>query len=409
MPRFSRVAAVMLLTVTIATLLRWRDAGTVPLYAARTGLACQSCHFDPNGGGPRNEFGFAYARNRHALTPEPEGSPWHDLDLTNRIGEKMPIYLGLDQRFMLFADNTNEVKGADRLGFFNMENALFVTFQPHPRLTLIYDRDGFESNAVTREAFGMIGLPGGGYLKAGRFRNPFGLRMDDHTVATRNSFLDFSGGPPLMPRRFLPYDPREPDEGLEYGMERGRYFGRVAFTNGGANVLSSTSQYAEAKTVKLGASSPTVQGAISLYDAYHKTPVDGMQRETRWGLYAMGHRGPFAVLGEVAAGTDEAEPTVPGYASGPKTNRLALFAEGDYAPVNWLNVRFRFDRLVLDRSSDLTVRDANTHTRYALEAEYVPVPFAELRATVRRIDHLRDELPGLADETQGYLQFHFSY
>ena len=41
----------------------------VPLYAARQGLQCRNCHFDPNGGGPRNEFGFAFARNRHMITP----------------------------------------------------------------------------------------------------------------------------------------------------------------------------------------------------------------------------------------------------------------------------------------------------------------------------------------------------
>ena len=93
-------------------------------------------------------------------------------------------------------------------------------------------------------------------------------------------------------------------------------------------------------------------------------------------------------------------------ASGPKTNRLAYFAEVDYAPIRWFNGRVRYDYLVYGRSSDARVRDDNTHQRYALEADYVPVPFAELRGTVRRIDHKEDSLP---DETQAYLQFHFSY
>jgi hypothetical protein len=45
------------------------------------------------------------------------------------------------------------------------------------------------------------------------------------------------------------------------------------------------------------------------------------------------------------------------------------------------------------------------YTRYAFETEWVPVPFAELRATVRQIE----QQDGPYEETQGYLQFHFSY
>ena len=67
-----------------------------------------------------------------------------------------------------------------------------MAFQPHPRLTLVYTQDGFETGArVTREAWAMIGLTPDYYLRAGVFRSPFGLRMDDHTVATRNGFTDF--------------------------------------------------------------------------------------------------------------------------------------------------------------------------------------------------------------------------
>ena len=58
----------------------------------------------------------------------------------------------------------------------------------------------------------------------------------------------------------------------------------------------------------------------------------------------MSHQGPVAVLGEIVAGTDEADAVIPGHASGAKTNRLAFFAEADYAPlrsrlINFLEVR----------------------------------------------------------------------
>src|SRR5262245_21579372 len=177
---FARALSVLAIAVAVIAVVRTRGE-SVPLYAARTGNQCQTCHFDPNGGGPRNEFGFAFERARHSLEPEPEGSPWKDLDLTNRIGEKMPVYIGLNQRFMMLTNNAGDPEGIDRLGFMNMENGIHIAFQPHPRLTLAYTQDiiGFSSTNQERikDAYGMAtGLPLGGYIRAGRFRTPFGLR-----------------------------------------------------------------------------------------------------------------------------------------------------------------------------------------------------------------------------------------
>lgn len=408
MRRVVRAVPFLLVLASTVTLLWPRGAGTVPLYAARNGLNCQTCHFDPNGGGPRNDFGFAFARNRHEIVPEPEGSPWQDLELTNRIGDTMPVYLGVNQRFMALANNTETVDGIDRLGFFNMENAIHVAFQPHRQLTLVYTTDAFDgggqARAESKDAWGMIsGLPLDGFVRAGRFRTPFGLRFDDHTVATRNGFLDFG-----TMSRFLPYDPRDPDDGVEVGAGWGPMTGRIAFTNGGANVLFG--DRAETKTVKLVYNVPAYQGGISFYDALdNRAPFGQLRRSTRWGYYGMTHWGPLAGLVEVGAGTDEGRPVAPAVISGPKTNLLAWMAEVDYAPARWFNTRLRYDRLVTDRSTDDAVRDARTHSRYALEAEYVPVPFAELRATLRRIDHEDEDAYGFDDETQAYLQFHFSY
>ena len=56
-------------------------ASALPLYATRQGQACATCHFDPQGGGPRNDFGFQFEKNRHALTPET--GKWADLVLAN--------------------------------------------------------------------------------------------------------------------------------------------------------------------------------------------------------------------------------------------------------------------------------------------------------------------------------------
>lgn len=394
-----RAIPVLLLCLSLAFLLTPRSGQTVPLYAARTGLQCQSCHFDPNGGGPRNEFGFAYARNRHLLAPEDSTSKWKDLSIANRVGESMPLYFGVNQRFMLLDNRHSDVDRIERLGFFNMENAIHLAFQPHDQLTLVYTLDGFATGPTnfvrSKEAFGMIGgLPANGYLKAGRLRVPFGLRMDDHTVATRTGFGDFGTG-----GEFLPYDPRDPDMGIEIGADHAGWFGRAAFTNGASSLFSS-SGYAEAKTVKLGYNMAHYQGGVSLYDDFQKSGTTPLLRFTRWGYYGMTHHGPVALLGEIAAGTDEDKTTTI------KVNRLAAFAQLDWAILRQYNQRVRYDRVELDRSIDPVIREANTFQRYSIEGEWVPVPFAELRWSYRYLDAKN---PLIADERQGYLQFHFSY
>ena len=394
MRSWSRAVPPALLIASLATLLCARGARTLPLYAARTGRMCGRCHFDPNGGGPRTELGFKFARQRHSMDPEDSTSKWRDLAVVNRLGPNLPIFIGVNQRFVFLSEGTGKPPSLDRAGFFNMENALHLTIQPHPQLTLVYTRDGFDESSVTADAFGMIsGGPWESYLKAGRFRTPFGLRMDDHTVATRNSFLDFYSG-----RSFLPYDPRLPDMGVEMGFEKNRMFGRAAFTNG-QSFLFGPDPRAQAETGKLGFHTLPFEGAVSIYDDFRGGGASTVQRATRWGYYQLSRLGPFELLGEIAAGTDEMN-------TGAKTNLLAGFGELDLAPRRWANVRARYDHLELDRATDAATRDLNTFDRYSVEAELVPVPFAELRGALRRIVP-RD--PSLAEETQGMLQFHFSY
>src|SRR5580765_3738456 len=171
-----RAAYALCLVGSLASLALFARRGdSVPLYAARMGLACANCHFDPNGGGPRNAFGFAFAKNRHSTDAETSGV-FKDLDLTNKVSEQLPLYFGVNQRLMMLADDASDAQGLDRFGFYNMESAIHLVFQPHPRLTLVYTNDGLDDGPrVTREAWGMVGI-GNCYLRAGEFRVPFGLR-----------------------------------------------------------------------------------------------------------------------------------------------------------------------------------------------------------------------------------------
>ncbi len=398
------VPVLALLALFLASVFPPRARG-LPLYAARTGFQCQTCHFDPNGGGPRNDFGFAFAKNRHSLTPDTSGA-WKDLNLTNRIGDNMPVYLGVNQRFVLLANTKTKSDSLERAAFYNMENALYVTFQPHSRLTLLYDRDAFDGSVLAQDAFGLIsGFPWDAYIKAGRFRTPFGLRADDHTLATRNGFLDFES-PPTGQVRFLPYDPRFPDMGVEVGAAKGPWFGRAAYTNGAADVFGSQ-PFAQSVTAKLGFNHPYYQGGVSFYDDYEKNGVGPFRRATRWGYYTLTHWRQIALIGEIAAGTDRDRIGESG-----KNNLLAGYIEADWMLSHVWNFRLRYDRLQTNRSSFTLVRDANTWDRYAVEGEILPVPFAEVRWVARVIvPKAEADLNGVPvkNEKQAYVQMHFSY
>lgn len=403
-----RAVPVLLALASLSVLLIPRRADTVPLYAARTGNLCVTCHFDPNGGGPRNDFGFMYARQRHSLAPEDSGSTWGSLDLTNRIGERMPVYISVNQRFMALTNSTFQSDSLDRFGFYNMESSFHVAFQPHERLTLVYSRDGFQSGSSTKDVWGMIGgFRYGAYLRAGRFRNTFGLRTDDHTVATRNGFLDFQ---PVQ-ESYLPFDPRIPDEGIEVGATPGKFYGRMSLTNGGVPYGASAfgSQFAQAFGAKLGVNMPSYQNGFSFYDDFRDDQRASFapRRATRWAYYGMTHWQNFTVLGEIGAGTD--------YLGGTEhRNKLAGFLEANFTPVRWANVRARFDYLDLDRSDAFTDGGAvSLNRRYAIEGEFLPVPFAEIRWTFRYIDPSEslalDGVTEIPNERQAYVQFHFSY
>lgn len=316
MRSWCRAVPVLLVVLSLASLLVARRAQTLPQYAARTGLLCASCHFDPNGGGPRNEFGFNFAKNRHSLEPEAGEKPWGELSLVNRVSDNLPLYFSVNQRFMLLANQYQDQDSIARLGFYNMQNAIHLAFVPHSRLTLVYTLDAFSTGPfaggyVPKEAFGMFtGLPLGGYVKVGRFRSPFGLRMDDHTVATRRGFTDFASN-----ESFLPYDPRTSDMGIELGGEHGIHYGRMAWTTGSSEVLGG--QTSGAWSYKGGVNfSPWYQSGFSFYDDYRKENFSGQKRATRWGYFGLFHWRQLALIGEIAAGTDESEPVVVGNASG---------------------------------------------------------------------------------------------
>jgi len=326
-----------------------------------------------------------------------------DLNLRNRVGDDFPLYFGVNQRFMLLASQ-QDVAATDpitRTGFWNMQSSFFATFQP-TRSSRSSTPRGVEAstNRATplRCSVGLRRVPEGRSVRV-----PFGLRMDDHTVATRNSFLDYIANG----YRFLPYDPRRwiavwrsgaraeacsDAPPSRTGPPPTRRRRRPAPSGRGCQARLRHDRHQAAVVLRRlesdGTGEQRAPFALGLLRAREPRPA-GVPRRDRGG------HGPGVVGGRSAADQPDGG-----------------FAELDWSPQRAYNLRFRYDRLELDRSSDDPTRALNSWNRYALEGEWVPVPFAELRWVLRLIDPVAGYDPGGAEienEKQAYLQLHLSY
>ncbi|MEP7028566.1 MAG: hypothetical protein ABI960_08215 [Candidatus Eisenbacteria bacterium] len=380
LPRHSHSIAVLACAATIATLAIVPRAQALPLYAARQGLPCATCHFDPQGGGPRNEFGFLYEKNRHALTPDV--GRWADLVLSNKLGDALYFGTNLRQQYT-FVHDLGAPSASDVSTLFPMQGALYVTFAPHPNLTLTYNRDLRE----TRDAWGMIhGLPGGLYFKAGQFRVPFGLRIDDHTGALRAGFREATAGS-FGTSGFLPYDPRDVEGGIEVGFTPAPgYLATAALTNGGPVFANQ----AQAVTGKLAYVSTRFLAGASGFHNY----VSTSRRDDRRGsLYAgLNLTERVQLLGEAGLGRSDD-------GAGGRADQRAIYGEADVRVARGWLVRAKYDFVDLDHRVA-----GRAQERYTLETDWTPVPFADLKLSLRRI--VPEDAP---DQNQVLLQWHFYY
>ena len=335
-------------------------AQALPLYASRVGATCVTCHYDPNGGGIRNEFGFQYEKNRHALEEEER---WAKFTVDPKITPWLQV--GFDTRVLYVASHTSSSGGTylDTSTFFPMQGQVNFAVTPLDNLTLIashglvVQNPGFPSGYLARELYALFrGIPADLYAKVGRFRLPFGLRQDDHTSFIRST-------------RFLPYDSQQDDAGIEVGSVGKNWFAEGSFTNGGAPF----GQKAGTFSAKVGRASEAFQvGASGYHRAASGTTV---ATADRWGLYAGATRGPVTLLGEYAGGTNDGDYTFSTFDS------HAAFAAIDYRVSRGLDFLGKFDYF------DQTGYFASSDRRYTLECDLNPMPFTEIQVSYRHYDY----------------------
>jgi len=334
-------------------------ARALPLYASREGTKCASCHFDPNGGGMRNEFGFSYDKNRHSMEEE---TKFGSLDVDPQLNQW--IRFGADVRLMYLGVDVDNSSELDSYSFFPMQGNLRVALTPQEHLTVVAshglyldERPSPELDYTGRELYALVhGLPHDLFLQVGRFRVPFGLRQDDHTSFVRSP-------------EFLPYDSQKEDAGIAFGSVGKNGWFEFSYTNGGA---PSTTGQAETIAGKVAWAFPLVQGGISGYSDM------GVFDQDRWSVYLTKTFRSLTLLGEYAGGTDEF--------AFRRINSMAAFAEADYRVSRGLNLRAKFDYLDSDR--EIT----NLSRRYLVDLDIEPMPFTQVKLSYRHY-HPGTQLP----------------
>ena len=202
--------------------------------------------------------------------------------------------------------------------------------------------------AGTREVFALMdALPLNGYVKAGKFMLPYGLRLqDDYEFIRQQTGFTY----------------KTPDQGVEVGFEPGPWSFFAAVSNGTAGAaennngkeLTSSLVYVHHR-FRLGASASRNQGT-------------GLARTDVYGGFGGVALGPLTLLGELdhIADRDQADTTV---------GKLAGFVEGDLLARRGVNLKVTYGYF----DQNLGVPN-DGHVRMRFGVELFPVAFLRAAA-----------------------------
>lgn len=174
------------LTLCVPTLV-----AALPEFAAEVEQECSFCHFDPAGGGPRNEVGEIFEENGFVF-PE-------DFDIDAVMEEVQEIVKRLNtslelQTLYLKTAHVDDSEGTtagctschssvDR--FLLMQAKVTFNAQASERLRLTVAHSVLD----TPDAFATIdAIPEALYFKVGKFKVPFGINQKDHNILIRDGY-----------------------------------------------------------------------------------------------------------------------------------------------------------------------------------------------------------------------------
>ncbi len=335
-----------------------------PYLAAQMGLKCAQCHVNPTGGGMRSVFGNTFAQTQMAA---------------KRIGAEEDLWTGQVMKFLSVGGNAranwnySDVPNQGSTNDFAVEEArAYFDFGVIPnRLSIYIDQRFAPGNATNLEANVRYWFTENEfYVKAGRMYLPFGYRFEDD-----NTFV----------RQLSGINMQAPDEGVEFGFEKGMWSTQVAFSNG----TGGGPEVDEGKQVVARTEFVQSVWRIGVSGLFNNTDAGDRMGA---GLFGAVRTGPVTWLGEIDY-IDDDSIGIDG------RQLMASIVEADWKVAQGHNLKLAFEWLEPD--DDI---DEDEQTRATLLYEWSPIQFVQLRAGVRVYDGIPQN--DLQNRKQAFLQLH---
>jgi hypothetical protein len=317
-----------------------------PYIAVEFGLKCNVCHVNPTGGGLRTTFADVLAQtvipNQHLDTALDN---W-----TGQLGQYLRT--GGDVRFDAQVTSAPQTASVQE---FSLEQArVYLEANVIPDRLLAYvDEQVAPGGALNREAYVLYwNSSHDWYLKAGQMYLPFGLRLQDQTA-----FVLTATGINMT----------TPDQGVEFGWERGAWDAQVAVTNGTAGGAVT----GDGKQVSLN-----VVYVQSLWRfgvaANNNDQPDGAK--DAFGIFGGLKTGPVSWLAQAEVTDDHSIANAQG-------KQLATLLEADWLIVPGNNLKITDELLNPNRAVP-----NGEETRWSVVYELTPIQFAQIRTGFRWYD-----------------------
>jgi hypothetical protein len=339
----------------IGSALRWlflvmgfaaAGAHAEPYLAVQLGLKCGQCHVNPTGGGLRTTFGDVFAQT---VLP----AQHLDTALDNWTGQ-LGSYLraGGDLRFDA---SVAQVPQSRSLQQFSLEQTrVYLEADVIPNRLLAYvDEQVAPGGALNREAYLVYwSATHDWYVKAGQMYLPFGLRLQDQTA-----FILTATGINMT----------TPDQGVEFGWERGHIDAQLAVSNGtaGGAVSSDGKQYSSQLAY--------VESLWRVGIAANRNDQSGGAKNA-FGIFGGLKTGPIAWLAQAEITDDHSIANDQG-------KQLATLLEA-----NWLIARGNNLKVTEEFLNPNRAVPNGEQTRWSLVYELTPIQFVQIRSGFRWSD-----------------------